>query len=117
MPLSHLGPRPMLSMHELSLSMPEPMLSLSMLILAKSGQGLTSGWIPLGPVRARRGSWGPVWVRILVVHRYGSIESSVRARRVPSGRICHIGQSSVRSKNIRFGPKWDENRPLSLIHI
>ena len=33
--LTALGPRPMLSMHELSLSMPEPMLSLSMLILAK----------------------------------------------------------------------------------
>ena len=31
LPCSHLGPRPMLSMHELSL--PEPMLSLSMLIL------------------------------------------------------------------------------------
>ena len=93
----------MLSMHELSLSMPEPMLSLSMLILAKSGQGLTSVWIPLGPVRARQ---GPVWVRILVVHRYGSIESSVRARRVPSGHIGHIGQSSVRSKNIKFDPKW-----------
>ena len=58
LPCSHLGPSPMLSMHELSLSMPEPMLSLSMLILAKSGQGLTSGWIPLGPVRARRGSSG-----------------------------------------------------------
>ena len=32
LPCSHLGPRPMLSMHELSL--PEPMLSLSILILA-----------------------------------------------------------------------------------
>ena len=32
LPCSHLGPRPTLSMHELSL--PEPMLSLSMLILA-----------------------------------------------------------------------------------
>ena len=32
LPCSHLGPRPMLSMHELSL--PEPMLSLSMVILA-----------------------------------------------------------------------------------
>ena len=32
LPCSHLGPRPMLSMHEPSL--PEPMLSLSMLILA-----------------------------------------------------------------------------------
>ena len=34
LPCSHLGPRPMLSMQELSLVMPEPMLSLSMLILA-----------------------------------------------------------------------------------
>ena len=34
LPLTALGSRPMLSMHELSLSMPEPMLSLSMLILA-----------------------------------------------------------------------------------
>ena len=34
LPCSHLGPRPMLSMHELSL--PEPMLSLNMLILAAS---------------------------------------------------------------------------------
>ena len=53
---------------------------------------------------------GSVGVRILVVHPYGSIESSVRARRVPSGHIGHIGQSSVRSKNIKFGPKWVENR-------
>ena len=34
LPCSHLGPRPMLSMHELSL--PEPMLSLNMLIVAAS---------------------------------------------------------------------------------
>ena len=34
LPRTALGPRPMLSMHELSLSMPEPTLSLSMLILA-----------------------------------------------------------------------------------
>ena len=34
LPRMALGPWPMLSMHELSLSMPEPMLSLSMLILA-----------------------------------------------------------------------------------
>ena len=60
-----------------------------------------------GPVRARR---GPIWVRILVVHRYRSIESSVGARRVPSGHIGHIGQSSVRSQNIKFGPKRVENR-------
>ena len=71
------------------------------------GHLLTSGWVPLGSVRARR---GPVWVRILVVHRYGSIESSVRARRVPSGHIGHIGHRSVRSKNIKFGPKRVENR-------
>ena len=34
LPCSHQGPRQMLSIDELSLSMPEPMLSLSMLILA-----------------------------------------------------------------------------------
>ena len=34
LPCSHLGSRPMLSMHELSMTMPEPMLSLTMLILA-----------------------------------------------------------------------------------
>ena len=45
LPCSHLGPRPMLSMHELSLSMPEPMLSLSMLILAKSGQSKSKSWL------------------------------------------------------------------------
>ena len=44
----------------------------------------SSSWVPLGRVRARR---GPVWVHIFVVHRYGSIESSVRAPRVPSGHI------------------------------
>ena len=55
------------------------------------------------------GRWG---VRISVVHRYGSIKSSVRARRVPSGHIGHIGQSSVRSRNIKYGPKWVENRPF-----
>ena len=43
LPCSHLGPRPMLSMHELSLSMPEPMLSLSMLILAASWISTTIG--------------------------------------------------------------------------
>ena len=45
LPCSHLGPRPMLSMHELSLSMPEPMLSMSMLILAKSGQSKSKSWL------------------------------------------------------------------------
>ena len=68
----------------------------------------------LGPVRSRQARRGSVRVRTLVVHRYGSIESSVRARQVPSGHIGHIGQSSVRSKNIKFGPKWVENRPFGL---
>ena len=73
------------------------------------GHLLTSGWVPSGLVGARR---RPVWVRILVVPQYGSIESSVRARQVPLGHIGHIGQSSVRSRNIKFGPKWVENRPF-----
>ena len=50
----------------------------------------------------------------MVVHRYGFIESSVRAHQVPSGHIGHIGQSLVGSKNIKFGPKWVENRPFGL---
>ena len=75
--------------------------------MTKLASKVGSRWVPSGLVGARRGS---VWVRILVVHRYGSIESSVRARRVPSGHIGHIGQSSVRSKNIKYGPKWVENR-------
>ena len=33
-------------------------------------------------------------------------------RRVLPGHIGHIGQSSVRSKNIKFGPKWVENQPF-----
>ena len=45
LPCSHLGPRPMLSMHELSLSMPEPMLSLSMLILATYPNAALEGTI------------------------------------------------------------------------
>ena len=45
LPCSHLGPRPMLSMHELSLSMPEPMLSLSMLILARDPVAALEGTI------------------------------------------------------------------------
>ena len=53
LPCSHLGPRPMLSMHELSLSMPEPMLSLSMLILAKSGQSKSKSWLTKVPVRSQ----------------------------------------------------------------
>ena len=51
-----------------------------------------------------------VGVRIIVVHPYRSIESSVRAHQVPPGHIGHIGQSLVRFQNIKFGPKWVENR-------
>ena len=40
-------------MHELSLSMPEPMLSLSMLILAKSGQSKSKSWLTKVPVRSK----------------------------------------------------------------
>ena len=81
--------------------------SVSHVVGPSQGSGLMgwvgSRWVPSGLVEARR---GPVWVRISGLHRYGSIECSVRARRVPSGHIGHIGQSSVRSKNIKFGPKW-----------
>ena len=48
-----LGPRPMLSMHELSLSMPEPMLSPSMLILAKSRQSKSKSWLTKVSVRSK----------------------------------------------------------------
>ena len=57
---------------------------------------LTSGWVPLGPVRARQ---GPRWTRMgLNVSRtpIRSIESSIRAHQVPSGHIGHICQSSGR---------------------
>ena len=36
--------------------------------------------------------WGPIWVRISIVHQYGTVERSVKARRVPSG---HIGFRQV----------------------
>ena len=45
-----------LSMHELSLSMPEPMLSLSMLILAKSDQSKSKSWLTKVPVRSKNPS-------------------------------------------------------------
>ena len=45
LPCSHWGPRPRLSMQELSLSMPEPKLSPSMLILAKPGQSKLKFWL------------------------------------------------------------------------
>ena len=80
------------------------------------GHLLTSGWVPLGPVRARRGSsgtrMGPYLSRTPIrVHRVIRQGSSG-----PVGtyrpHIGHIGQSSVRSKNIKFAPKWVENRPF-----
>ena len=40
-----------------------------------------SRWVPRGHVRVPH---GPAWVRISVAHRYGTVESSVRARRVPT---------------------------------
>ena len=45
LPRSHLGPRPMLSMHELSLSVPEPILSLSMLMLDAVSHVSRSTWL------------------------------------------------------------------------
>ena len=64
--------------------------------------------IRLGPVRARR---GPVWVRILVVHRYRSIESSVRARRGPSGHIGQIRGSVGFPSDPRFGTTGPDKVP------
>ena len=75
--------------------------------VVRHGHMLTLDRVPIGHVEARR---GPTGVHILVLHPQGSIESSVRAHQVPSGQIGHIGQSSVRSKNIKFGPKCTENR-------
>ena len=63
--------------------------------VVRHGHLLTPGQVPLGHVGARP---GPTGVRIVVVHPYGSIESSVRAHQVPSGHIGHIGQRPVRSK-------------------
>ncbi len=52
-----LGPWPMLS-----LSMPEPMLSLSMLILAKSGHAISKSWLSKVLVRSKNIKVGPKWV-------------------------------------------------------
>ena len=43
-----------------------------------------SHWVPSGHVRV---PYGPVWVRISVVHQYGTVERSIRARRGLSGHI------------------------------
>ena len=63
----------------------------------------------MGPIGARRGSsgtrMGPYLSRTPIrVHRV--------IRQGPSRHVGHIGQSSVRSKTIKFGPKWVENRPF-----
>ena len=44
--------------HELSLSMPEPMLGLSMLILAKSGQSKSKSWLTKVSVRSSNIKFG-----------------------------------------------------------
>ena len=43
-----------------------------------------SGQAPGGPVGAPE---GPVWLRISIVHQYGTVERSVRARRDLLGHI------------------------------
>ena len=59
--------------------------SVSHVVGHRQGSGFDGlGWVTLGPVRARQ---GPVWVRISVVHQYGTVERSVRARRGLSGHI------------------------------
>ena len=48
---------------------------------------------------------GPVWVRISIVHRYGTVERSVEPRRVPS---CQIRVPTETRQN----PIWpDGTRP------
>ena len=66
--------------------------SVSHVVGHRQGSGFDGlGWVTLGPVRARQ---GPVWVRISVVHQYGTVERSVRARRGLSGHIG-FGRGSV----------------------
>ena len=48
-------------MHELSLSMPKPMLSLSMLILAKSCQSKSKSRLTKVPVGSQNIKFGPKW--------------------------------------------------------
>ena len=50
-----------------------------------------SCWVPSKLVGVHK---GPVWIRMFVVHPYGSIESSVRARRVQSDHI-NSSQDSI----------------------
>ena len=76
------------------------------------GHMLTSDRVPLGHVGARQGptgvrmgpDLGRTPIRVHQVIRQGPS--------APVGHIGHIGQSSVRSKNIKFNPKWVENRPF-----
>ena len=80
------------------------------------GHLLTSGWVPSGPVGVRRGSlgtrMGPDLSRTLIrVHRVIRQGSSgpIGSRRDISATSAKV---PVRSKNIKFGPKWVENQPF-----
>ena len=84
--------------------------------VVRHGHLLTSGWVPLGPVGARRGSsgtrMGPYLSRTLIrVHRVIRQGSSgpIGSRRDISATSAKV---PVRSKNIKFGPKWVENQPF-----
>ena len=104
LPCSHLGPRPMLSMHELSLSMPEPMLSLSMLILATYPVAALDVTI-----RTQNKNWHLqistcwLWVFWADFDRFGSIlakcSEQSRAKHVPN--IPHV--PNVPNTNIVLG--------------
>ena len=69
--------------------------SVSHVVAHRQGSGFDGlGWVTLGPVRARQ---GPVWVRISVVHQYGTVERSVRAHWGLSG---HMGFRRVSIGNL-----------------
>ena len=79
--------------------------SVSHVVRPRQGSGLMglvgSRWVPSGHVRV---PYGPVWVRISVVHRYGTVECCVGARRVPSR---HVG---FRRVSVRTLFRHDETR-------
>ena len=71
--------------------------SVSHVVRPRRGSGFEGlGWVPLGPGHVRA-PYGSVWVRMSIVHRYGTIESSIGAHRVPSG---HIGFRRVSVGNL-----------------
>ena len=80
--------------------------SVSHVVGPRQGSGLIgwvgSRWVPRGHVRVPH---GPAWVRISVAHRYGTVESSVRAHRGLSG---HIGfrRVSVGTLIRHDGTRW-----------